>query len=86
MWVEKMWNLSKQGVQDPPSAGDEELVRRVAQRMMDQNAATSTFSAEEEEGDFQPVHGSPGDVDYTPFSRSNVGILIDRYMRQIGLV
>jgi hypothetical protein len=87
-WVEKMWDLSKQGVQDPPSAGDEDLVRRVAQRIMEQNQlAASSFPAEEGEsdGDFQPVHGSPGDVDYTPFSRSNVGILVDRYMRQIGL-
>lgn len=87
-WVAKMWDLSKQGKQDPPSANDEELVRRVAKRLVDQGYAnSSSFPAEEGSDDenLQPVHGSPGDVDYTPFSRAYVDMIVDKYLRVHGV-
>lgn len=96
-WVAKMWNLSKQGVQDPPSATDEDFVRSVAKKLVDQGYAegssganSSSFSADEgsgfdDESDLQPVHGSPGDLDYTPFSRVYVDMIVDKYLRKHGV-
>jgi protein-L-isoaspartate O-methyltransferase len=92
-WVAKMWDLSKKGKQDPPSASDEDFVRSVAKRLVIQGYASS-FSAGEESSngddendeDYQPVHGQIGDVDYTPFSRAAVvGLIVDKYMRLAGI-
>jgi hypothetical protein len=86
-WVAKMWDLSKEGAQDPPSASDEELVNRVAKRLSESGASSS--SAEEEGfeyADAGPVSGQPGDVDYTPFHRKAVvDLIVDRYMRLAGI-
>lgn len=86
-WVARMWDLSKEGAQDPPSASDEELVNRVAKRLADSGAS---FSPAEDEGfeyaDPGPVSGQPGDVDYTPFHRKAVvDLIVDRYMRLAGI-
>ncbi len=86
-WVARMWDLSKEGAQDPPSASDEELVNRVAKRLADSGAS---FSPADEEGfeyaDPGPVSGQPGDVDYTPFHRKSVvDLIVDRYMRLAGI-
>lgn len=87
-WVARMWDLSKEGAQDPPSASDEELVSRVAKRLSESGAS---FSPAEEEGfeyaDAGPVSGEVGDVDYTPFHRKAVvDLIVDRYMRLAGIV
>ncbi len=86
-WVARMWDLSKEGAQDPPSASDEELVNRVAKRLAESGAS---FSPADDEGfeyaDPGPVIGQPGDVDYTPFHRKAVvDLIVDRYMRLAGI-
>lgn len=86
-WVARMWDLSKEGAQDPPSVSDEELVNRVAKRLAESGAS---FSPADDEGfeyaDPGPVSGQPGDVDYTPFHRKAVvDLIVDRYMRLAGI-
>jgi hypothetical protein len=86
-WVAKMWDLSREGAQDPPSASDEDLVRRVAKRLAESGA--SFFPADsdsESDSDFEPYTYNPEDPESTPFSRSAVvSLIVDKYMRQIGL-
>jgi hypothetical protein len=88
-WVAKMWELSKEGAQPAPSAGDEDLVRRVAQRLADSQGQSGGFSSPADEGDeegFIESNYNPDDPDATPFSRSAViGLIVDKYMRQFGL-
>jgi hypothetical protein len=86
-WVAKMWDLSREGAQDPPSASDEDLVNRVAKRLSESGPSSSPA---EEEGfeyaDAGPVSGEVGDVDYTPFHRKSVvDLIVDRYMRLAGI-
>ena len=86
-WVARMWDLSKEGAQDPPSASDEDLVNRVAKRLSESGASSSPA---EEEGfeyaDAGPVSGEVGDVDYTPFHRKSVvDLIVDKYMRLAGI-
>jgi hypothetical protein len=93
-WVEKMWDLSKQGKQDPPSATDEDFVRSVAKKLVDQGYAQGApfFPDEnsEETGDTEvfsehPSYTAAGEP--VPFSRMNnrsgVRIIVDRYVRQL---
>jgi hypothetical protein len=87
-WVAKMWDLIKEGPQDPPSAGDEDFVSRVANRLVE-SRANSSFPADsdsESDSDFEPYTYNPEDPESTPFSRSAVvGLIVDKYMRQFGL-
>jgi hypothetical protein len=93
-WVAKMWELSREGAQPAPSAGDEDLVRRVAQRLADSGmSGASSFPADGDSGDSdasgsdsEPYTYNPEDPESTPFSRTAVvGLIVDRYMRQFGL-
>jgi hypothetical protein len=84
-WVAKMWDLSREGVQDPPSASDEDLVRRVAKRLAESGASSSPADSDSE-SDFEPYTYNPEDPESTPFSRTAViGLIVDKYMRQLGL-
>jgi hypothetical protein len=86
-WVAKMWDLSREGAQDPPSASDEELVKRVAKRLAESGASSSPADSDSEsDSDFEPYTYNPEDPESTPFSRSAVvGLIVDKYMRQFGL-
>jgi hypothetical protein len=95
-WVAKMWDLSKEGAQPAPSAGDEELVRRVAKRLAESGmSGASSFPADGDSGDsgdsesdseFEPYTYNPEDPESTPFSRTAVvNLIVDKYMRQLGL-
>jgi hypothetical protein len=86
-WVAKMWDLSREGAQDPPSASDEDLVRRVAKRLAESGASSSPADSDSEsDSDFEPYTYNPEDPESTPFSRTAVvNLIVDKYMRQIGL-
>ena len=88
-WVAKMWELSKEGAQPAPSAGDEDLVRRVAKRLADSGGQFGPSSSPADEGDeegFIESNYNPDDPESTPFSRSAVvGLIVDRYMRMAGI-
>jgi len=84
-WVAKMWDLSREGVQDPPSASDEELVKRVAKRLAESGASSSPADSDSE-SDYEPYTYNPEDPESTPFSRTGVvSLIVDKYMRQLGL-
>jgi hypothetical protein len=90
-WVDRMWNLAKAGKQDAPSAGDENFVRKVAERLHQQKMSggdSSSFPADgdgESDSSLGPVYGQVGDVDFTPFHRKSLarelGLIVDRYLR-----
>lgn len=83
-WVDRMWNLAKAGKQDALSAGDENFVRKVAERLHQQKMAGGGFSSFP--ADPGPVYGQVGDVDFTPFHRKSLarelGLIVDRYLRE----
>jgi len=86
-WVDKMWNLAKAGPVEAPSSGDEDFVRKVAERLHESRGQNSSpFPDDSESGSFAPIHGQIGDVDFTPFSRrslvDSLNLIVDRYLRE----
>ena len=96
-WMERMWNLSKQGKQDAPSANDEDLVRSVAKRLVDQGYSEggNFYGSGVDSGDNNPLSSSAvkgsefnsqSDLDSTPFCRSAIGMIVDKYLRIHGVI
>jgi hypothetical protein len=91
-WVDRMWNLAKAGPVEAPSAGDEDFVRKVAERLHEsrgQNSSPFPADSGSDSGSDSspgPIHGQVGDVDFTPFSRrslvDSLNLIVDRYLRE----